>query len=137
MADPLYFAPLRVPVIDSRTGLMSREWYLFFQALWLRQGGSDGPSNDDIMQGIPEELGAAELLALTDSIAQAAGQVPVPIIPSIDDLLATLSALQDQLAEITKAIQGLQVLSLGGAGTLETAAEMAKRIQGLEQGPII
>jgi hypothetical protein len=48
MTDPIFFAPLRVPVIDSRTGLMSREWYLFFQAMYLRVGGTSAPTNDDL-----------------------------------------------------------------------------------------
>lgn len=48
MSEPIFFAPLRVPVIDSRTGLMSREWYLFFQAMYLRVGGTTAPTNDDL-----------------------------------------------------------------------------------------
>lgn len=47
MSD-IFFAPLKVPLTDTRTGLMSREWYLFFQALFLRVGGSQGSSTDDL-----------------------------------------------------------------------------------------
>jgi hypothetical protein len=48
MSDPIFFAPLRVPVIDSRTGLMAREWYLFFQAMFLRIGGTQSFTPDDL-----------------------------------------------------------------------------------------
>lgn len=48
MSDPIFFAPLRVPIVDARTGLMSREWYLFFQAMYLRVGGVSAPNNEDL-----------------------------------------------------------------------------------------
>lgn len=48
MTDPIFFAPLRVPVIDERTGLMAREWYLFFQAMFLRIGGIQAFSPDEL-----------------------------------------------------------------------------------------
>lgn len=48
MSDPIFFAPLRVPLTDARTGLMSREWYLFFQAMFLRIGGTQSFTPDDL-----------------------------------------------------------------------------------------
>lgn len=48
MSDAIFFAPLKVPITDVRTGLMSREWYLFFQSLYLRVGGTTAPTNDDL-----------------------------------------------------------------------------------------
>lgn len=97
MSGTIFFAPLRVPVVDAATGLMSRDWYLFFQAMFLRIGGTNGQSNDDLLQGIPEELGAAELIAnqltATDGLAQA---------------LADVSSMRDQLAELTKRVNDIQ-----------------------------
>jgi hypothetical protein len=96
-SSTIFFAPLRVPVVDQNTGLMSRDWYLFFQAMFLRIGGTNGQSNDDLLQGIPEELGAAELIAnqltATDGLAQA---------------LADVSSMRDQLAELTKRVNDIQ-----------------------------
>lgn len=109
MSDAIFFAPLRVPLTDERTGLMSREWYLFFQAMFLRIGGTSGQSNDDLLQGIPEELGAAELLALQTSASDGAAQAP-PVITqaAFNDLLGELHQTRDVVAELTKTIQGLQ-----------------------------
>lgn len=119
----IFFAPLRVPVTDS-AGLMSREWYLFFQAMFLRVGGTSGSTiaiNPDLLQS-PLSEGTSELLALQLSAADAAGQIP-PTIPSIwpddqsppaipgitfDDLLGELRQTRDQVAELTKRIQDLQ-----------------------------
>ena len=97
MADPIYFAPLRVKLVDARTGLMAREWYLFFQALWLRTGGVEAPSNDDVLISISQGLGVAEVQASVDTGAQATGQIPTYV-----------SALQDQMAEMAKEIQALK-----------------------------
>jgi hypothetical protein len=109
MSDAIFFAPLRVPLTDERTGLMSREWYLFFQAMFLRIGGTNGQSNDDLLQGIPEELGAAELLALQISAADGIAQTP-PAIPAltVNDLTGELQAMRDQMAEITKRLDDIQ-----------------------------
>lgn len=108
-ANPLFFAPYKVPLTDPQTGLMSRAWYMFFQSLFNRVGGTAGQSNDDILQGVPNELGSAELLALQSSAADAAGQVP-PTIPdaTFDDLLGELRQVRDQVAELAKSLQGLQ-----------------------------
>lgn len=48
MSDPIFFAPLRVPVIDERTGLMSHDWIRFFQAMYLRIGGIQALSAEDL-----------------------------------------------------------------------------------------
>ncbi len=97
MPDPVFFAPLRVPLIDQRTGLMSREWYLFFQALWIRTGGATAPSIDDLLQNSAEGIGNADTLAL--------------LFGSVDDLnqLPTVVAdLREQVAVLTQEIQALK-----------------------------
>lgn len=109
MSESIYFAPLRVPLVDPRTGLMSREWYLFFQAMFFRIGGTNGPSSDDVLQGIPEELGAAELLAIQLSASDASAQFPTAIpVVVIADLLGELQQTRDQVAELTKRLDDIQ-----------------------------
>lgn len=109
MSNPIFFAPLRVPVIDARTGLMSREWYLFFQAMFLRIGGANGQSNDDLLQGVPEELGAAELLALQLTASDAVAQITPPIsAATVYDMLGELNSMRDQMAEVTKRLNDIQ-----------------------------
>lgn len=109
MTKPIYFAPLRVPFVDLETGLISHEWQLLLQAIFNRTGGTNGQSNDDILQGVPNELGAAELLALQSTAAQSAAQSP-PMIPgaTFDDLLGELRQTREIVAELAKQLQGLQ-----------------------------
>lgn len=109
MNDPIYFAPLRVPFVDPDTGIITRPWQLLLQGLFNRTGGANGQSNDDLLQGMPIELGAAELLALQTTASDAAGQAPVSI-PSttFDDLVGELRETRELLAELTKSLQGLQ-----------------------------
>ena len=45
--------PPRVPLTDSRTGLISREWYMFFLSLFTKVGGSTISLDD--MQLIPPQ----------------------------------------------------------------------------------
>lgn len=109
MADNIYFAPLRTPLIDERTGLMAREWYLFFQALWRRSGGTQGQSNDDLLQSIGMGIGAAEVQQQAASDADALAQTPPPIVVVIpDSLAAELAGLPDQVAEFRKELDGLR-----------------------------
>lgn len=44
MTQPIYFAPLTVPFVDLKTGIISREWYLFLQAMFNRVGGVSAPT---------------------------------------------------------------------------------------------
>lgn len=57
----LVFQPPRVPLTDPRTGLITREWYAFFQAQYQRVGGSDGSSTAELEAAIAA-LGVGEML---------------------------------------------------------------------------
>ena len=105
MSNPIFFAPYQVPFVDLKTGIISREWYLFLQALFNRVGGTAGQGTDDILQGVPNELGAAELLALQTTAADAAGQLPPLNVTPLDE---GDIAQRDSLAELQKTIQDLQ-----------------------------
>lgn len=55
--------PPRVPLMDPRNGLISREWYLFFLSLFNQTGGS-AVSLEDIQKGPPtQDLDISALLA--------------------------------------------------------------------------
>ena len=45
MTDAIIPAP-RVPFFDTRTGMMTREWFLFLQEVFGRTGGTAGPDGD-------------------------------------------------------------------------------------------
>jgi hypothetical protein len=97
MADPLFFAPQRTPVIDARTGLMSREWYLFFQALWLRVGGVAGQSVDDLLQNEAEGVNTADVMALTFAGFNETGQLPTVV-----------AELREKINDLTNEVQALR-----------------------------
>lgn len=97
MADPIYFAPIRTRVVDPANGLMSREWYLFFQALWLRVGGADAPSSDDLTQAPAYAgLNVADIQATLQTGIEDNAQEP------------TTAELAAQIAELRKEIDGLK-----------------------------
>jgi hypothetical protein len=91
--------PPRVPLLDPRTGLITREWYRFFFSLFtLTGGGQNTTSLTDLQVGPPmptqEDLG--EIVIDIKSIEQQPTQE---------------SAL-DQIAEMQKQIQALEVQPL-------------------------
>lgn len=108
MTDPLKFIPPRVPLLDSRTGLISREWYLFFQGVFDRIGGSNGQSIPDVIQDLPDDAGLEELKAVTFSQLDGLGQLPPQVEAILVDALSELHSLRDQVAELTKTVQDLQ-----------------------------
>jgi len=72
--------PPRVPIIDERTGLISREWYRFFFNLFLLTGGGSSDATVEDLQGAPvasDQSGnfdyiydQAQLAALVNSYSQ-------------------------------------------------------------------
>jgi hypothetical protein len=80
----------RVPFFDPRTGEMSREWYRFFENLFLLTGGGGNPlSLSDIQKG-PPSLTVDEITAVIDKRSEDVGP-----------------AGQDVTAQIAKAVQDL------------------------------
>jgi hypothetical protein len=111
VSDPIYFAPIRTRFVDERTGLMAREWYLFFQALWLRSGGA--LSNDDLAISISQGLGFGEIQAQQISEDQALAQIPpgnpITVAENLEWMTAQLAFFQSQLAEILKQLQDIKL----------------------------
>lgn len=85
----------RVPFIDPRTGLISREWYLYLFNLYNLTGAGRNPiSLTDVQLGPPESaLNTSQ--AIVDAQLQALGLTP--------------EYVQSQLAAIQNEIQGLAV----------------------------
>lgn len=123
MSDPLRFVPPRVALTDPNTGMISRQWYLFFQGVFNRIGGSGGVSNPDLEASLFEDAGSSETNAMIATVEQAFGQVPqiqapeynqnvwqVP--PSYTQEVSVLTTevfnLQAQVAELLKEIEALK-----------------------------
>lgn len=121
----LELIPPRVPLTDPRTGLISREWYRFFQALYQRAGGPSGETPEDIAQDMSDDGGLEELKATTFGIEQQFGQLPPVVFESSNDLTPTVAWVPADVIEAQ-----LQALR-------DEVAELKKQVQALEQGVVI
>ena len=108
--------PPRVPLTDSRTGLISREWYRFFFNLFQLTGsGSNYASLTDLQVGPPvQEIDLTTVdPAPAGFAAYAAGSTQESQIAEIEKQLQGLAStndinvVQSELAEIWKQLQAL------------------------------
>jgi hypothetical protein len=103
-ANPTPITPPRVPLIDPRTNLIDRAWYLFF--LSLNNIASAVVDNGDI------GTNTDSLLASYDAALRSVNQElqtlpPVVTLPAPDVLGDCCSALVSQTAEMQKQIDGI------------------------------
>jgi hypothetical protein len=86
---------------------MAREWYLFFQALFLRSGGSSGPSNNDLLSLVDAlEQSVTDLSILTLAGDQALAQSPIQELAELQKEVLD-STPSSALTEINKQFQDL------------------------------
>jgi hypothetical protein len=104
-----------VPLIDSRTGLIDRAWYLFFLSL------------NNIATAVIDDSGltfsSESLIASYDAALRALAQEvetlpPMVTLPVPDVLGDCCSALVSQMAEMQKQIEGLQVQPIVDIGVI-------------------
>ena len=117
-ATPTPITPPRVPLVDSRTGLIDRAWYLFFLSL------------NDIATAVVDDVNlatdSASLIASYDAALRALAQEvetlpPVVILPVPDVLGDCCSALESQMAEMQKQIEALQVQPIVDVGAISAS----------------
>lgn len=107
--------PPRVPFIDARNGLISREWYRFFLNLFFLTGSGQSVATLEDLQHTPDASTAlASLQSTVDTNQQAA----------LTQRLVTM----DEWAELTRQINGLQQTP-----ALEQWTELAKQVAALQQ----
>jgi hypothetical protein len=109
----------RVPIIDERSGLISREWYRFFLNLFtLTGGGRNDTSLLDLQVGPPTQ--------------------PYVDIHTIDPTPVSFAAYaagstqESQIAELQKQIQGLETQVCCQVSEI---AELQKQVEGLQLLP--
>ena len=114
--------PPRVPLIDPRTGLIDRAWYLFFLSL------------NNIATGVIDDSGltfsSESMLASYDAALRALAQEvetlpPVVTLPVPDVLGDCCSALESQMAEMQKQIEALQVQPIVDIAAITAAISAA------------
>jgi len=127
-ATPTPVTPPRVPLIDPRTGLIDRAWYLFFVSLMdaatTVYDGDLGPS--------PEALLASYDAAL-QALAQEVETQPPPVDLSAElikqieaaGLIDCYSGLLSQVAEMQKQLEALNLLPPPTQGTVTAVTATA------------
>ena len=120
MPDITQIMPPRVPLVDQRTGLISREWYRFFFNQFEKVGNS-GESLEDLQLG-PVETDSFGF-EITKDITQFAIQ------PAQDGVI-------DQIAEMQKQIQAADLSSEGALMALQAQlANLVTDVQALAVSP--
>jgi len=121
-ATPTPITPPRVPLIDPRTGLIDRAWYLFFLSL------------NNIASAVVDDSGltfsSESLLASYDAALRSVNQElqtlpPVVTLPAPDVLGDCCSALVSQTAEMQKQIEALQVQPIVDIAAITAAISAA------------
>ena len=121
-ATPTPITPPRVPLIDPRTGLIDRAWYLFFLSL------------NDIATAVIDDSGltfsSESLIASYDAALLSVNQElqtlpPVVTLPVPDILGDCCSALESQVAEMQKQIEALQVQPIVDTAAITAAINAA------------
>jgi len=127
-ATPTPITPPRVPLIDPRTGLIDRAWYMFFLSLVTIAG--------DVVEDVVGPS-AETLLASYDAALQALAQEvqtqPLPVDLSAEltkqieaaGLAEQSSALLSQIAEMQKQIEALNLLPPPSQGTVTAVTATA------------
>lgn len=127
MPSPLNLTNLpapRVPIIDERTGLISREWYRFFLNLFTLVGSGTNVTNLEDLQIGPPFATVDEISNITNIQIQ-----EFAITPSQNALLA-------QIAELQKQVQTAELSSQGAVMALQAQlANLATDVQGLAISP--
>ena len=108
-ATPTPITPPRVPLIDPRTGLIDRAWYLFFLSL------------NNIATGVIDDSG------LTFSAESLISSYDAALLSVNQDLQTqpSTSAIESQVAEIQKQIQALQVQPVVDTASITAAINAA------------
>ena len=128
-ATPTPITPPRVPLIDPRTGLIDRAWYLFF--LSLNNAATNIYDNVDVGPS-PESLIAAYDAALR-TLADEVGTQPWPADFSVElakqieaaGLSPYAPGLLSQVAEMQKQIDALNLLPPPAQGTVTAVTATA------------
>jgi hypothetical protein len=120
MPDITQIMPPRVPLVDQRTGLISREWYRFFFNQFEKVSGS-AVSLEDV------QLGPVETDAFAFEISKNITQFAIE--PAQDGVV-------DQIAEMQKQIQAAELSSEGALMALQAQlANLFADVQGLALSP--
>jgi hypothetical protein len=118
MLNPI-ITPPRVPLVDPRTGMIDRAWYLFFVSL---NNVANDVVNDPSVGPSPESL-----IASYDALLQTLTQ-EIETQPSTGALVAQTAELQKQVDALQSQIE---------CPCAELTAELQKQIESLQLTPAV
>jgi hypothetical protein len=101
-ANPLYFAPMRVPLVDPQTGIITREWYFLFQGMFRRTD----TSQDEQLSPISSP-GADEALAAVAAL-QDVSPAPAVFVVADEQLIEQLAQVRELVADLITQIQAIR-----------------------------
>ena len=101
IANPTPVTPPRVPFFDERTGLISREWYMFFISLYTNTADLN---SQELTPALTDQSGTYSALLQT---AQLSAQV-AELQAQVQAVQAEMGAVSD-IAALQTAVQGLEL----------------------------
>lgn len=121
----LKFIPPRVPFLDQRTGLISREWYLFLQGIFIRTGSEEGVSSEtvnillDNLTAIFRPTNTAQIEQLLREISislQAAQRPQRDLTKRLEEIEARFAAIERRIStdELRLGLDEIRTISLAG-----------------------
>lgn len=138
MPDLSQIVPPRIPLVDARTGMIAREWYLFFLSIF--EITNDSSELLDGLQKIPPALTVDETVSLVNKAGEDLAPSQSDILAQIDELWKSVSSLHSEssqghllsrIDELHKDIQALQVTPQFDIGAIVAA------INGLSSDPVV
>ena len=121
-ATPTPITPPRVPLVDPRTGMIDRAWYLFFLSL---NNIATAVIDDSGLTFSSESLIASYDAALLSVNQELQTLPPVVTLPVPDVLGDCCLALESQVAEMQKQIEALQVQPIVDTASITAAINAA------------
>jgi Chaperone of endosialidase len=109
--------PPRVPVLDPRTGLIDRAWYMFFLSLF-----QSATTNENVPDVAPSNT------AVQDEVGELAKQLQSGLVGPDN------AGVAEQVSEISKQLQSALV-GPANAGVISQIGELAKQFQSTQLGP--
>jgi len=101
--------PARIPLVDPRTGMVTREWQRYFEGLYSRVGGAHGDGTSDLSEAAFDDAGTEEQEAALYALADASGQAPVIQDSEHQAHLETeVSQLREEIALLRQQINDIQ-----------------------------
>ena len=101
--------PARIPLVDPRTGMVTREWQRYFEGLYSRVGGAHGDGTSDLSEAAFDDAGTEEQEAALFALANAVGQAPPQRETEYwEGLEVTIAQLREEVAMLRQKINDIQ-----------------------------